>query len=101
MRRLIHSNADAGIRQWWEELPDGTLLLHTEQNVDDVVEDTKSQYNATNERSRWGEMAKVASIPLSIFYSPEFQAIRKDKAALKRWLNDPDNRAFRTRPGRV
>ena len=24
-----------------------------------------------------------------------------DQAYMKRWLNDPDNRAFRTRPGEV
>jgi hypothetical protein len=29
------------------------------------------------------------------------QGIIDDPKALRRWLNDPDNRYFRTRPGRV
>jgi hypothetical protein len=46
-------------------------------------------------------MHKVASIPMTLFYDLKKQGIIDDPARLKAWLNNPDNRFFRTRPGRV
>jgi hypothetical protein len=46
-------------------------------------------------------MHKVGSIPMSIYHELQKQGILQDEKRLKKWLNDPDNRVFRTRPGRV
>jgi hypothetical protein len=43
----------------------------------------------------------VASIPLSVYMDLVQKGIAKDKEALRKWLNDPENQVFRTRPGRV
>jgi len=43
----------------------------------------------------------VASIPLSIYYDLKRQGIVDDPVRLKRWLNDSDNKYFRTRGGVV
>jgi hypothetical protein len=38
---------------------------------------------------------------MALFYKLKNQGIIDDPAAMKRWLNNPDNKLFRTRPGRV
>ena len=49
----------------------------------------------------WGDMTRVASIPLSLYFDLKKKGIADDPVAMKRWLNDPDQRFFRTRPGRL
>jgi hypothetical protein len=46
---------------------------------------------------------KIAEIPSVIYYDllKKFGQPRDNMKAWKRWLNDPDNRAFRTTGGRV
>jgi len=46
-------------------------------------------------------MARVASIPLNVYYDLKRRGIADDPKAMKKWLNDPDNRVFRTREGTV
>jgi hypothetical protein len=46
-------------------------------------------------------MHKVASIPMNVYFDLKEKGILDDPAALKRWLNDSDNRFFRTKAGRV
>jgi hypothetical protein len=48
-----------------------------------------------------GEWSKVASIPLSVLYDLKARGIADDPKKMKAWLNDPDNRAFRTRDARI
>jgi hypothetical protein len=38
---------------------------------------------------------------MALFYQMKAEGKLDDQAYMKRWLNDPDNRAFRTRPGEV
>jgi hypothetical protein len=49
---------------------------------------------------------KIASVPLVVIDDLNKKGIMRgfhvvDQARFKEWLNNPDNRAFRTRPGRV
>jgi len=72
------------------------------QDVEDVAESNKQSFNQVDERANWqGDMHKVASIPMAIFYDLKRKGILDDPAAMKKWLNDSDNRVFRTRPGTV
>lgn len=101
MKRLVHHNPETGISQFWHQDVEGNVTLQTQQVIDHIAEDNKQQFKEHTSLDRWGDGKKVASIPLSIYYSPEFQAIAKDQKKLKAWLNDRDNQVFRTRPGRV
>lgn len=74
-------------------------IIQKSQDVSAIIEANKAEFNAAPER--WGEWTKVGSIPLSVYYELERQGITKDQEAMKKWLNDPDNRYFRTRPGTV
>lgn len=101
MSNLIHENAQTKLKQRLIQDSEGNLTLHTQQDVTDLVEANKRAFNDNDKHTRWGEMTRVASIPLSIYYSSEFQKISKDPAALRLWINDPENAAFRTRGGQV
>ena len=102
MRRLISKNPDTGVEQWYVSDPmEGKFRLETVQTVTPYVEAAKRSFNNTDERARWGDWQKVATIPLSVLSDLKRRGIADEPAKMKRWLNDPDNRYFRTRPGRV
>lgn len=73
------------------------MTLRKEQDVAPALEANKVLYN--DAPIRWGEGQLVASIPISLYWDLKSKGIVDDQAAFKRWLNDPDNRFFRTRPG--
>lgn len=85
------------------------LVILKSQDISGILEMNKREYAAQDERKKWGDDAfsnKVASIPLTVFAELEKQGITRGFAVIdtKRfhaWLNDPDNRAFRTRAGRI
>ncbi len=102
MRRLLSKNPETGIAQYYVSDPmEGKFRLETVQNVTPYVEAAKQQYNSTDERARWGEWTHVATVPLSVMAYLKKSGISDDAKKFKRWLNDRDNRFFRTRPGRV
>lgn len=102
MARILSTDPLAGVRTLWhEDATDGTITVHTEHNVEDIVDAAVAQHRATDERARWGDMAKVASIPLPLFLELERTGLSRDQKAFRRWLDDPDNAAFRTRPGKL
>lgn len=74
-------------------------IISKEQDVSAIIEANKAEFNDAPDR--WGEWTKVGSIPLSVYYELERKGILQDQKALAAWLNDPDNRAFRTRPGTI
>ena len=84
------------------------LIIKQEQNITDIIEANKADYNATDSKSGWGDTLnnRVARIPLTVFAELEKQGITRgftiiDKKRFKDWLNNPDNRVFRTRAGRI
>lgn len=102
MKRFFGYDPVLGIERWFHASADGeTFTIETIQHVEPIVEAAKMEYNAAPER--WGErlMHKVASIPMALYADLKRKGIIDDEAAMKRWLNDSDNRHFRTRPGRV
>jgi hypothetical protein len=88
---------------------DGGIVIQTRQDVSDIVEQNKKEYNSFDERARWSDELfgnKVASIPMTVIDDLNKQGIMRGFAVLddKRfalWLNDPMNRAWRTRTGVV
>ena len=101
--RLFDRNDATGITRLWHYNPaTDEATIETQQDVSNVVEENKDQFNATDNKANWtGEWHKVASIPLNIYYELQASGKITDQAYMKRWLNDPDNRFFRTRPGQV
>jgi len=78
---------------------DDKLILNVKEDVEPLV---KQNLEAIKEAQGFKRtFTSVAQIPASIYYTPWFQRIRRDPKAYRKWLNDPDNRAFRTHPGRM
>jgi len=92
-----------GVKKLWHYNSDtDQAVIETIVDATDVVEENKAQFNQMDEHSTWkGDMHRVASIPISLYYDLKAKGIADDPARMKAWLNDPDNRFFRTRPGRV
>jgi hypothetical protein len=88
---------------------EGGIIIQTRQDVSDIVEQNKKEYNSFDERARWSDQLfgnKVASIPMTVIDDLNKAGIMRGFAVLddKRfasWLNDPMNRAWRTRTGVV
>ncbi len=104
MSKLIF---DDGIRQQVAHSDgDGGLVVETKQDVTQIIEKNKAEYNSLDYGARWNDFTKVATIPMTVIDQLNKQGIMKgfavvDEARMKRWLNDPENRFFRTRPGMV
>ena len=101
--RIFDRNESLGITRLWHYDPDtDEATIETKQDVSAVIEENKDDFNAIDNKANWtGEWHRVASIPLNIFYELQSSGKLSDQAYMKRWLNDPDNRFFRTRPGKV
>lgn len=80
-----------------------TARIETVQDVSGLIGDNKSLFAGVDERARWhdGQGDRVASIPLNVFFDLQQKGIVDDQAAFRRWLNAPENRFFRTRPGKI
>lgn len=107
MSEVISSERLAKTSALLHDLADGSAVIEHRQDVSDVLEVNKLLYNDHDERTPFGAknaQVRVASIPNVIYWSEEFRHIREEKhprKLLRKWLNDANNRAFRTRPGRV
>lgn len=86
---------------------DGGLVIQTVQDVSGIVEANKREFNSFDERARWSDDPygnKVASVPNTVIDDLNKQGIMRgfhvvDEKRFRQWLNNPDNRVFRTRPG--
>lgn len=100
--RLIDYDPQTGVREKYFEI-DGQWYLAQDQDASDILEINKAEYNSVDERARHKSEAfnRVARLPLVVFADLERRGITKDPKAFKKWLDEPDNRHFRTRPGRL
>ena len=101
-RRLFSHDPEFGITKWWhwdEEKQAGTI--ETVQTVDALIDQNVAHQNAQTRLDRWGDGKVVARIPMSVYAELLGSGKSQDSAYMRRWLNDPDNRKFRTRLGRI
>ena len=88
---------------------DGGIIVETRQDISDNIEQNRKEFNLFDERAKWSNDMfgnKIASIPLTVIDDLNAKGIMRgfavvDQKRMKDWLNSPDNRYFRTRPGRV
>jgi hypothetical protein len=96
---------DIGCLTWRKayHTPDGIRWKYKYQHYcDDTVEVNMLQRNIAQKGWK-GDIHHVAAIPAGMAfngYLAEAFAEHDDKAVAK-WLNDPDNRAFRTKEGTI
>lgn len=81
-------------RSVWHFFDGERTHVRTDYPVENLIKDNLA---VRNEIEQKGDYRKVASIPLNIFHEQLAPAIEQDdNKHLSRWLNDSDNRAFRT-----
>lgn len=73
-------------------------IFETVQDAEPIIESNKIWRNDVDQRKN--DFRRVASIPLNVFYAIP-REVRQDSIALRRWLNNPDNFAFKTWDGQV
>jgi hypothetical protein len=98
MSRILSHDADTQKSDIWHSQGDDAVV-ETQQDVTAIIEANKIDYNAQS--GFRGDFHHVARIPLFIYEELQRKGIADDPDALKRWLDDPANRMFRTHPGRL
>jgi hypothetical protein len=97
-RKVVYRNDGAAKRTmiWEDDEPDIVHVL-TEQDMTQTIENNKVMRELHPRRSNNKLVAR--GVPIAVAE----QALREgwDDNDWKKWLNDPDNAAFRVWPGRV
>jgi hypothetical protein len=106
MPKLFSSDPLVGRYTVAHEDGEGGIILETKQDVSHIVEGNKKMFNEVTSLDKWGDLTHVARLPLTVIDDLNKKRIMRgfaviDEKAFKAFLNDPDNRFFRTRPGRV
>lgn len=92
---------------WWHWDPvTETAAIQTEQNVDTLIDWNRKQANEVGKTfigEEGGPGTKVASLPMIVLQmlEAEGRGPTQDWPAFCRWLQDPDNRFFRTHEARL
>lgn len=101
-KRLFSEDPTTGVTKWFH-YDDDTDQVHIEtvQRVSHVLEGAKRSYNSYGKKARWGDGDRVAHIPAYVYSKWCAEGKLGDQTTIRNWLNDPANKGFRTRPGRV
>ena len=96
------SEEDNGVKQQahWDKI-DEKLIVESTQDIAPILEKNKAERNEfdiqRNSELKYKEgWTKVATIPNIIIDKLMKAGVWGDKKAMKKWLNDPDQKAFRT-----
>jgi hypothetical protein len=99
-KRLISDDKHTGIKTFLNyDGTDDDAVISKEQDVTEIAEANKQAYN--DAPKKFGDVAHVARIPMTVYYELQRKGILNDQEALAKWLNDPDNMVWRTRPGKI
>lgn len=95
---LVSYDHATGKSTWRKEEPNGGYTLRSDQPVDSLIEQNKLVRNTQGKLG--GDWVKVASIPANIVWDSNLGLIdafnAEDNKYISRFLNDSDNRAWRT-----
>lgn len=108
MKRLLTSDPLTGSKTYFHKDPvTGLITLEEQQDVTDIIEGNKiAQNDGTNGWTPSRDMKHVATIPLCVLHQWSVEAgVHMNSPAMgeiiKKKLNDPDFRGFRTGLGIV
>lgn len=98
---LFDYDVKLGRQVWYRENDDGSTTWRTDYEARDTIDINAAQRNLA--QKNWaGDYHHVASIPLNVFYDQLAEASKQgDERYISKWLNDSDNRAWRTKEGRL
>lgn len=76
------------------------FTIETSQDLEPLVDFNRAQFNAQKRSTKHGDGTKIMSIPMELYMAEQKKGTFKDPKAFSRFVNDPDNAMFRTRPGK-
>jgi hypothetical protein len=99
-RKLVYRDSD-GVRRTMitDEDSPGLLRVFTEVQMDEVLESIKRAREVDESRGPFPMNRHLARVPMTVYEQSLLEQWDDDR--WKRWLNDPDNEAFRVNRGRV
>ena len=103
---LLNKNPYTGKQTWIEDTVDG-LQVNTQVNVSPVLDFAKKQEGEYRYGSLIGNtqkhQQKIAEIPAPLFFElqKKFGHFKHNKKKWLKWLQDPENKHFRTTGGRL
>lgn len=101
---LLKWDPQTGKSTWVKYEDDGRVVVRTDTPVHKTIEENTAFRNATPDGWK-GDWHRVASIPMNLLYDDNLGLMEAhaqgDDRYLRRWLNDSDNRAWRTKEGRI
>lgn len=106
-KRLLDYDPLTGVAEWFHyDHSDDTFYTQSVQDPTALFEANRASFNETSSaRSSWGDKidkrTHVASLDLVTYARLRKEGIIGDPARFAKWLNDPDNAMFRTRPGHI
>jgi hypothetical protein len=96
---LLEYDPLAGITEYLHSDDGENFILERVMDVEPIVEMNKIAQSEWQGK-RWGDgLQHVATIPLNILADLKAKGILDDQKAFFRWLDNPDNRLFRTKTG--
>ena len=63
--KLATEVKDSTVKNYYAD-GEGGLVIETSQDVTPWIEQNKAEYAKVDERTKWGELAKIASVPDSV-----------------------------------
>lgn len=99
--RLLDHDPLTGVTEYYHYHEDGGFSIESRQEITELVEINKFLANETT-GTRHAGLTKVASIPMVVYLDLKQRQMLpdQDEKAFSKWLNDSDNRVFRTRLGK-
>jgi len=106
-KRLISQNKERGVETWMHDNSEGGFTIEQKQHVAHVLETNRAKANEWqrgqligNTQRHWQQ---VAEIPSSIYLElrQKFGDPKDNPKAWRKWLNDYNNRYFRTSGGNI
>ncbi|MHA1538894.1 MAG: hypothetical protein ACTSXQ_00275 [Alphaproteobacteria bacterium] len=99
-KHSIETGTDVQTNTYYDEMAD-RLIVERVQDIAPILKANKEKQIFHDGYTKSRDMRHVASIPLVIVEDLMKKKIWDNPAKMKTWLNDPDNRFFRTSLGRV
>lgn len=100
-KKFVEHDPLTGVTNYFHSLGDGKFVSEDVVDIAPTKDANAKLYNDAPKRWKHDANNHIASIPLPIYFDLKRQGIVADRKAFLKWLSDPDNRVFRTRPGRI
>ena len=100
--RLFDYDAHLGRSVWIKHETDGKITFRIDTPVEQILDANKDDANDSIGK-RFGDWTRIASVPLDLMDKSGLSdaSQQKDNKFMSKWLNDSDNRGFRTFRGNV